>query len=115
MPEAYAQVQPDGLGKKIRTRERTIGANTVEEQYVIPVESDRVLSSRYFFNTGVHTVLATAQTTTTGFWYLFNPSGSAVLVAVRRVSFRCQLGSALVAITAPRFAIARITAASGDL
>jgi hypothetical protein len=34
MPESFVQVPPDSTGKKLRTRERTVGANTVEEQYV---------------------------------------------------------------------------------
>lgn len=34
MPESTVQVPPDSTGKKMRTRQRVIGANTVEEQYV---------------------------------------------------------------------------------
>lgn len=34
MPESYVQVPTDSSGKKLRTRQRTVGANTVEEQYV---------------------------------------------------------------------------------
>lgn len=34
MPESFVQVPVDSTGKKLRTRQRTIGANTVEEQYM---------------------------------------------------------------------------------
>lgn len=35
MAEGYVGVAPDGTGKKLRTRERVVGAATVQEQYVI--------------------------------------------------------------------------------
>lgn len=34
MPASYIQVPPDGSGKKLRTRQRVIGADTVEEQFI---------------------------------------------------------------------------------
>lgn len=34
MPESVIQVAPDSTGKKLRTRQRVIGANTVEEQFI---------------------------------------------------------------------------------
>jgi hypothetical protein len=44
MPEDFAQIT-DGTGTKIRTRQRTIGANVVEEQYVI-VQPEAVPANR---------------------------------------------------------------------
>lgn len=35
MAESYIQIPSDGTGKKVRTRQRVIGGNTVEEQYVV--------------------------------------------------------------------------------
>lgn len=35
MADNYIQMNPDGTGKKIRTQDRTVGANSVHEQYSI--------------------------------------------------------------------------------
>lgn len=35
MAESYIQLPADSTGKKLRTRQRSIGGNTVEEQYVV--------------------------------------------------------------------------------
>lgn len=50
MVEQYVQVAPDSTGAKLRTRERTIGANVVEEQYVI-LSKDPVVTSRSWCST----------------------------------------------------------------
>jgi hypothetical protein len=44
------QVGPDSTGAKLRTRERTIGANTVEEPYAILLASERVVTSRAWYS-----------------------------------------------------------------
>lgn len=108
MAEDFVQVQPDGTGAKIRTRARTIGANNIEEQYVI-LQREAVRSSAYYAHTGAHLVLAAADAATVGRWWLINPVGSSVLVALRRVSFSSQLGSALLAPTSPRITLERVT------
>lgn len=36
--ESFVQVAPDSSGKKLHTNNRTIGANSVEDEYVIPGE-----------------------------------------------------------------------------
>jgi hypothetical protein len=43
MPEDFVQVAPDSTGAKIHTRQRVIGANTIEEQYVI-VQEEKVVT-----------------------------------------------------------------------
>jgi hypothetical protein len=50
MPDAYVQVAPDSTGKLVRTRERTVGANTVQEPYAIVLPSERVVSSRAWYS-----------------------------------------------------------------
>lgn len=51
MVEAFIQVAPDSTGSKLRTRERVIGANTIEEQYAILLPSERVVVSRAWYAT----------------------------------------------------------------
>lgn len=110
MPESYAQIQPDGSGKRIRTRERTVSGNVVEEQYVVALDSDRVLAARFYADGGLMTVLATADATKVGRWYLFNPVASTIIIALRRVEFASQHSSVLATPTAPRIALRTFTA-----
>lgn len=109
MGEQFIQLPADSTGKKVRSRERTIGANVVQEQYLIPAR-ERVVSGVYMAATGAHVVQAAADAAGVGRWWLFNPVGSAVLVALRRVEFASQLGSALVAVTSPRLTLSLFTA-----
>ena len=100
---------PATVGRRTATRSRT--EDGVLKQFDrVHVEDDRVRSGLYHWHTGAHTVQAAAQAAGTGFWFLFNPVGSTVLVALRRVEFMSQLNSALVAPTAPRLALVRFTA-----
>lgn len=109
MPEAVIQLPADGTGKNVRTRSRTVSATTVHEQYFIP-QRQRVLSGVYLAQTGAHVIAATADTAPAGRWFLFNPVGSTVLVALRRVSYCSQLGSALAATSSPRLTLRLFTA-----
>lgn len=117
MTESFIQLPDDSTGKKLRTRQRTVGANTVEEQFII-CESARVRSGVYACHTGAHLVLAAADAATglAGRWWLLNPVGSTVLVALRRVELQSQIGSTLATPTSPRLAVERFAftgAASG--
>lgn len=72
-------------GKKVRTQSRVIGADTVHEHFFIPTSKRNLLGS-YKGNAGVLTVPAAVHNgTTTGFWWLINPVGSARLTALRRI------------------------------
>lgn len=108
MGDDFVQVAADGTGAKVRTRVRAIGANTIEEQYVI-LQREYVRTGGYYTHTGAHLVLAAADAATVGRWWLINPVGSAQLVALRRVTFMSQLGSALAAVTSPRITLERFT------
>jgi hypothetical protein len=101
----------DSTGKAIYTQERTVsGPGTVQVQYVIST-SERVTSGVYSAQTGLHSVsVAATNGTTTGNWWLYNPSGSTVSVALRRIEFAAGVGAATVAIlTAPRIMVSRFT------
>lgn len=77
--------------------------------YVVVTDTPEALLGAYFFHTGAHLVLASADGSTSGRWFLQNPVGSSVTCRVKRVTFRSQLGSALVAVTSPRITIERYT------
>lgn len=81
MAEDYVQLAADGSGTKIRTRARTIGANAIEEQYVI-VQDEKVVSfqgrASSFITLGRAAVRQPILT-------LHNVTGSAVLVRLNRI------------------------------
>jgi len=108
MPESFVWLPPDSTGKKLHTRNQTIGANDVHEQFVIPV-SARLNTGVFRSHTGAHVVQAAAQNgTSTGFWWLYNTSAT-VICALRRCHFMSQRGSALATPTSPRIVLQRIT------
>lgn len=82
MGESYVALPADSVGKKLRTRQRTIGANTIEEQYVI-VGDERVASFRGRFTTPI--TPGRAGTVGQKIAGLFNAAGSAVLVEIGEV------------------------------
>lgn len=69
MAESFIQLPADGAGKKLRTRQRVVGANTVQEQYVtqaadptyyVWVPPMALAANKYFLavlNTGAGTVV----------------------------------------------------------
>jgi len=92
MASSIIQLPADGAGKKLNTRERTIGANSVHDQIVIPVP-DRVVT-----NTGLVTVFRTLGNalTTQSIFSIENASGSAVLVGVRRLTVQMDATAVLI-------------------
>src|SRR5438105_3161591 len=101
--------QTSGAGiADVRTRERTVSGNTVAEQYVIPIR-ERVLTAVVLFSIQ-GTVSATAQTAATGgFFWIANHVSSGLHLAIRRVNFSSQHGSALATPTSPRIQLIRCT------
>jgi hypothetical protein len=71
-----------------RTRERTVGAVTAGEQVLVR-QPDRVTSSMAAFVVS-NAVLAAANSTTTWRWFLRNPTGSGVTVALRHLEVVAQ-------------------------
>lgn len=90
MGESYVQVAPDSTGKKLRTYQKVVDSQTVEEQYVILAGFPT-----YYFQTAVNAAVGSA----TNFHFdIFNASGSSVILKVRKLflqqSFVAQTGVA---------------------
>jgi hypothetical protein len=97
-------------GKKIRTKESVVGANTVEEYFFIP-SSERSTTGNYKFSSGANAIPAAANTgTTTGLLYLINPATSTVNVSLDRTTLKQNFSTTLaVDLIAPIIQINRIT------
>jgi hypothetical protein len=97
-------------GKKIRTKESVVGANTVEEYFFIP-SSERNITGQYKFVIPAQAIPTAAHTaTTTGFVYLINPLSSTINIAVDRVSFKQNFSTTLaVDLIAPLIHVSRIS------
>jgi hypothetical protein len=97
-------------GKKIRTKESVVGANTVEEYYFIP-SSERSTVGQYKYVVPAQAIPVAAQTgTTTGLMYLINPLTSTVKIAIDRLSFKHGFSTTLaVDLIAPLIHVARIS------
>lgn len=72
-------------GKNVRTQTRVVGPDTVHEHFFIPI-SARSRLGVYYGHSGIQTIPtgATNGTTTGNFW-LYNPVGSSVKMALRRL------------------------------
>lgn len=105
MPDSFIALPPDSTGKKTRTRQRTVGANVVEEQYVIP------LSERLVHNTVMVSTFRTqgAAALTQNLLTIENGVGSGRLVGLRRISVQLDTTAALAAV-APTIEFRRTTA-----
>lgn len=99
---------PPVVGTRHAVRSRTEDAITKLWPRV-HVEDNRVRTGIFSCQTGIHVVAATAQAATAGFWWLINPVGSTVIVALRRIEFMSQIGSALATPTSPRLQVERVT------
>lgn len=97
-------------GKKIRTKESVIGANTVEEYFFIQ-SSERNELGNYKFSVTAAAIPAAVHTgTTTGFMFLINPVGSTSSVAIDRISLKQNFSTTLaIDLIAPIIRLNRIT------
>lgn len=102
--------EPSGIAVvEYRTRERTAAALNAVEQYLIPAP-ERVRSGVYIANTGRHALQAAAHAANNGFWFLVNPPGSGVLVAVREITYMMGTTSTAIAFAnSPRTTLERFT------
>lgn len=118
MAEDFVQVAPDSTGAKVRTRSRVIGANTVEEQYVI-VQPEAVAVNRVWLSTlripnrvqAAPTAPAVANQPLFTIWNGIAGGGNSV--SIRRLSV--EIDSVLVhAAASPTIRLYRTTAAGAN-
>jgi hypothetical protein len=97
-------------GKKIRTKESVIGANTVEEYFFIP-SSERSMLGNYKYSSGAIAIPAAAHNgTTTGFLFLINPAASTATVSLDRTTLKQNFSTTLaVDLIAPIINVSRFT------
>lgn len=105
MPESFVQLPADSTGKRMRTRQRVVSSQTIQEQYVIPT-TERVVQNTLMLST--FRTLGNAATAHTLFT-LENQSGSGVNLAVRRLGAYMDSTAALTSIV-PSIAVSRTTA-----
>lgn len=109
MGDQEIALPPSGVGRSIHTRERTVaGPGVVQEPYVIPI-SVRVSSGIYLATVASVVQAAATNGTSTGFWWLYNPIGSTVFVALRSINVATQLGTVLATPTSPRILLTATT------
>lgn len=112
MPEDVIQLAPDSTGAKVRTRSRTVGANTVHEQYVLRGKQ-QIVTSRYYFNSFRQLVPRAALTTTAISQPMFTIwNGGSNIISVRRMVIECDavVGKASATVV-PVLRLYRLTAA----
>ena len=97
-------------GKKVRSKESVVGANTVQEYFFIP-SSERDKVGNYKFSIPATAIPTAAQNgTTTGACWLTNPLGSTIKVAVDRITLKHNFSTTLaVDLIAPLIRINRIS------
>lgn len=109
---SYIQLPSDSgnLGKKVRTRTRTVGADSVLE-HVFSLETARSRLGIYYAASGTLTVpIAVQNGTTTGLFWLYNPIASGRNMAVRRLATQIQFTvTTAVDLTVPRLAFSLFT------
>lgn len=85
MAESYIQLPVNNTGSKLRTEQRVIGANTIEEQYV-----RESVSPTYRVFTGEITMGLTAVRTPV--ITLWHPSASSVTARIKRIMMHMRVG-----------------------
>lgn len=110
MPSSFIQLPADKTGKKQRTRQRTVSANTVEEQYYIyTIDRIRLGSYRYGITGFVQTAAHLNTSPPEAFAWLYNPAGSSVNMAINSVEFMSQISQAQTMPVSPRICLQTFT------
>lgn len=100
MPESFVALPADSTGKKLRTRQRTVGANTVEEQYM-------ALASDATYYLWVPSLVNAANK-----YYIALLNTAAQVLKVRKL-FLCNSSLAAVTGIGIQFNLIRISAITG--
>lgn len=97
-------------GKKVRTKESVVGANTVQEYFFIP-SSERSETGRYKGSAPAAAIPTAAHNgTSTGFLFMVNPLASTVRAAVNRLLLSQNFSTTLAAdLIAPLLRVSRIS------
>lgn len=108
MTNTYAQL-PDANGTKVDLMGLTVDGALVTRQRQISYMHERILTTRLWYHSGAQLVNAAADAAGVARVFVCQASDSTVLIAVTRMQFQSQLGSALVAVTSPRITAKRFT------
>ncbi len=84
MPESIIGLPTDGSGKKLRSRQRTVGVNVIEEQYILQA-SERLVS--FTGRSATFRIPGRALITGQTLMQIFNGAGSGVILACELMSF----------------------------
>jgi hypothetical protein len=103
-------VDTGNTGKLVRTQTRVVGADTVHEHFFVPSTTRNRLGI-YYGASGTLTIPIAAQNGgTTGLFWLYNPVGSAVKMAIRRFATQIQFAvTTVVDVSLPRLAFSLFT------
>lgn len=95
MPESFVQLPADGVGKKLRTWQKTIGANTVEEQAVFlsaketwSAVADNVVPAANKYHIAIFNALASGRIIRVRKLFAINTTTAAVTGALMRCEGR---------------------------
>jgi hypothetical protein len=114
MPVSFVQVKADSTGKKLRSYDDGTGANAL---YAI-FNDERNKVGLFKANTGIHQISLSAHTSTQGYWWLVNPTGSGRVVSFDYIHFLSHFTANSVLTASPRITLERCSyagALSGTL
>src|SRR6185369_16504002 len=96
-------------GKLLRTQTKSISAQTVHEQFVVP-SLGVTQTGKYFFSSTQQSVNATVQDAlATGFFWFQVPVAGTVTALIRNILIDCNTSSTTAAPTAPVISFAKFT------
>lgn len=98
-------------GKRVRTQTRDLGGGIIRHEHVFVLVSKRSTLGIYYAASGTLTIPTAAQNGgTTGLFWLFNPVGSLVHLAVRRIATQIQFTvTSAIDVSVPRLALSLFT------
>jgi len=96
-------------GKKRRTQTRTVGTDSVHEDFVIPTSARSILGN-YICNIGIQVIPIAAQNgTATGFVWFYNPIAGTKKIAIERIKSSIQFNALGVDLLAGSLTLAKFS------